>query len=1005
MATTPMSTPRAESLSMLDTLNHAQRRAVCSDASTVAIMAGPGSGKTHTLTSRVVWLVDALAYQPQNVIVATFTVKAAREMRARIGKALSHGRHNKLVLGTFHSISRRYLAAYGAHIGLDQKFGIADDGDSRAILSRICKRLQLSLDPVQARSWISKRKAKGSKWTPTLLGRQRSGEAADFSRAYETCYQEYQDHLQRSNLLDYDDLLVRCVELLQKHPACVSNVQAVLIDEYQDTNGIQYDLMRLLAQKHKRITIVGDPDQSIYGWRSAEIANLRRLFDDFPQTDQISLEENYRSSQAILDTALTVIQQDEKRYKKVLRPVHDRGTRPTLRRLKTSADEAGWIVSEIRRIQMFSGNMMGPEDMAILLRSAALSRQVEAALGKAGIAYRMIGGFKFYERAEIKVLLDYLRVIHQPDNNDALARIINVPKRGIGDTTVKALLEEAEQSSESLWSLLIKHCRGDRIAKTNIKRTVEQRINGELIRLVLDIQKKIRQTPENAPFTLVDIIDEVLTRLSFDKYLRDTYRDDHEQRWANIQEFRLLANDFMRGNAADLDDELPQVDGLEQAEEADILTKFLANVSLASDAQNKGQDQESMPMVTVSTIHAAKGLEWPVVFIPAAYQGSIPHMRSDDTDEERRLLYVAMTRAKVLMYASCPLLSTSYGGQAEVELSSFLEPVAHIFGRIGPSFEPQRLAIMGKILGRQVPTQKSIFDSLPIGVSPNDDLYPEDPTAAQVMGTVKSHWNDPSSGMPPQKRPRLVSTTSNAGAGEDFVPGKYYATTMEQHATFTMASQLEFAAAASHQATPPMTEPGRIVPPTKSSKKGKTTATAGQTTLTGFMQRNSTEIKTEETAFPTQSDLRRPRPDARIPGPLIECGKKPDPLTLNTELARHKIEPVRAAKRMAQAARSPSPTYAGKYVQFSSSPPRPPSPADAARGRTADTTAGFQKSSAGKPHPAPTRAPPSLHNTTFNIQRQAAGVKRPAGLARPHDSAAALQKLRKPFRPLTMNRP
>lgn len=1001
MAPIPMAASQAGSMSMIDTLNTAQRRAVCSSASTVAIMAGPGSGKTHTLTSRVVWLVDALAYQPQNVIVATFTVKAAREMRERIGKAMGNGRHNKLVLGTFHSIARRYLAAYGAHIGLDQKFGIADDGDSRAIISRICKRLQLSLDPVLARAWISKRKAKGSKWTPAMPGRQRSGEAADFSRAYETCYQEYQGHLKRSKLLDYDDLLVRCVELLQKYPACVSNVQAVLIDEYQDTNGIQYDLMRLFAQKNNQITIVGDPDQSIYGWRSAEIANLRRLFDDFPQTDQISLEENYRSSQAILDTALTIIQQDEKRYKKVLRPIHDRGIRPTLRRLKTSADEAGWIVSEIRRIQMFSGSMIGPEDIAILLRSASLSRQVEGALGKAGIAYRMIGGFKFYDRVEIKVLLDYLRIIHQPDNNDALARIINVPKRSVGDTTIKALLEEAEKSSESLWSLLVKHCRGDRIAKTNIKKTVEQKLSGELVRLVLDIQKKIRQLPGDSPYTLVDIIDEVLTRLSFDKYLRDTYRDDHEQRWANVQEFRLLGNDFMRGNTAELDDEFPIVDGIEQAKDADILAKFLANVSLASDAQNRGQDQDSMPMVTISTIHAAKGLEWPVVFIPAAYQGSIPHMRSDDTDEERRLLYVAMTRAKVLMYISCPLLSMSYGGQAEVQLSSFLEPVAQIFARLGPSFEPQRLEMMGKILGRQVPTQMSIYDSLPNGVSPNDDLFPEDPTVAQAAGTVKSYWDDLSTENYPRKRPRLAGSTSNLGAKDETGWNKDYTTTMEQQATFTMVSQIGFVTAASHQASLASIEP-ETLPVTKASKKGKAPPPAGQTTLARFMKGNIMGSAARETAF-TPSDVHRSGPDTRVSTLPKVPSEQERPLTIDPDMAHHKIGSTHTSKRVAQTIRSPSPGYTGKYVQFSSSPSRPPSPEAAAGGYTANDKLGHQGPIVMNPSAALTRAAPNLHKTTFNLQRQAAGVKRPVGLARPRDDAAALQKLRKPFRPLTIN--
>ncbi|KKY34909.1 putative atp-dependent dna helicase srs2 [Diaporthe ampelina] len=529
------------------------------------------------------------SYEPQNIIVATFTVKAAREMRERIGNALGDGRENRMVLGTFHSIARRYLAAYGRHIGLDQKFAIADDGDSRAIINRICKRLQLSIDPVQARAWISKRKAKGKEWKPTPLQRKRSGEAAEGTRSFELCYREYQDHLQRSNLLDYDDLLTRCVELLQTHPACVSNVDAVLIDEYQDTNGIQYELMRLLSQKNNRITIVGDPDQSIYGWRSAEIKNLQRLFEDFPITDQISLEENYRSSQAILDTALSVIQQDSNRYEKVLKPVHDKGIRPTLRRLKNSTTEAQWMVKEIGRLRLLSGGMLGHGDVAILLRSASLSRNIESALGQAGVAYKMVGGVKFYDRVEIKIILDYLRVVYQPASNDALARVLNVPKRGVGDPTIKALVEEAEQSSLSLWDLLVKHCRGDRLAKTHIKKSTEQRISGEVIRLVLDIQKKMGSPPDEKPYDLVDVIDEVLTRTSLERYLKDTYSDteNFNQRWANVQEFRALGSDFAKDIGKNQEEELPEVEGLDKTDDSDVLARFLANVALASDTQKK----------------------------------------------------------------------------------------------------------------------------------------------------------------------------------------------------------------------------------------------------------------------------------------------------------------------------------------------------------------------------------------------------------------------------------
>ncbi|CAN8098072.1 unnamed protein product [Discula destructiva] len=991
------------SASILDSLNEAQCRAVCSEAATVAIMAGPGSGKTHTLTSRVVCLIDKVGYLPQNVIVATFTVKAAREMRERIGKALGGGRENKMVLGTFHSIARRYLAAYGKHIGLDQKFSIADDGDSRAIINRICKRLNLGIDPPVARAWISKRKAKGLKWKPTQLKRKRSGEATEGAKAFETCYKEYQEHLERSNLLDYDDLLVRCVELLQQRPACVSNVEAVLIDEYQDTNGIQYELMRLLAQKQNRITIVGDPDQSIYGWRSAEIGNLRRLFEDFPKTDQIALEENYRSSQAILDSALSVIQQDANRFQKVLKPVHDKGTRPTLRRLKTSSDEARWVVSEIRRIQLMSGQMMGHSDVAILLRSAALSRQIESALGKAGIPYKMVGGFKFYERQEIKLLLDYLRVIDQPHSNDALARIINTPKRGVGDTTIKALLEESEQSSQSLWTLLVKHCRGDRIAKTKLQKTGEQKISGELIRLILDIQKKIKQPLAGAPYGLVDIIDEVLTRLKFEKYLQDTHpdREDHVQRWANVQEFRALGSDFARElGAQSVDDELPEIEGLEQIKDTDVLTRFLANVSLASDAQKQGQDQEATPMVTISTIHAAKGLEWPVVFIPAAYNGSIPHARSEDTDEERRLLYVAMTRAKALLYISCPLVSTSYGGQSEVELSHFLEPVARSFSKVGPDIESTRLKAISLVLGRELPTTDSIYGALPGGFCPNDDSFPADPTLQDTGSGSLAQW-DEFTGHTRAKRPRLnVSRTTESS--EEVARTNLYTTTMDQSSAFTMNAQLGFVSAGAHQAALALAEHTDKRQPDRIAKDNKASSHGGQSTLRGFLK---IQANKSSAATPTASNLQPPHAGSVWQKREAKISASAQLSVIDSVLTHHKIGSHQTKRLKPSFPKAVATGATEHYTPFSSSPPEASTP-DAESSNGDGASAGVHSSSnlPCEPRSFAPRPALSFHNTTINKQKLSGGIKRPSGLAAPRDAAAALEKLRKPFRPLSINR-
>lgn len=373
---------------LLCSLNASQKAAVTSSSKALAILAGPGSGKTHTLTSRTAWLLEHERLQPWNIIVATFTVKAAREMKERIGKLIGNEVAGKLILGTFHSIARRYLIKYGHLINIPKDFTIADSNDSLAMIKRIVKRHRLTIDPKVARSRISGRKAKGEH---EQNHEKRPSSSSLEVQEFEICYVEYQAALERANSLDYDDLLVRCVELLRLHPKCVSNIEAVLIDEFQDTNYVQFDLMRLFAAARKRVTIVGDPDQSIYGFRSAETQNFKRMVSQYPDTVTIPLEENYRSSGAILLGALEVIQQDAARIKKSLLPTHGVGTAPVLRKLCSAGREAEWIVTEIKRVLALTGDLMTFDDVAILLRTAALSRLIEGALGRSGIPYRMMG--------------------------------------------------------------------------------------------------------------------------------------------------------------------------------------------------------------------------------------------------------------------------------------------------------------------------------------------------------------------------------------------------------------------------------------------------------------------------------------------------------------------------------------------------------------------------------------------------------------------------------------
>lgn len=708
---------------LLKGLNGAQRSAVTSPASVLQVLAPPGSGKTKTLTARVAYLVDHHGFRPWNVIVCTFTIKAAREMKERIQLLLPNGIERKLILGTFHSVARRFLLFYGQHIGIDKNFGIADSSDTLAILKRITKRSDCNIEPSAARSKISSLKAKCIS-CEEYAASQKQVEKQQLAGIY----REYEETLKSSNLLDYDDLLLRCAQLLREHPECVSNIEAVLIDEFQDTNNVQYDLMTLFAQKKNNVTIVGDPDQSIYGFRSAEIKNLKRMRQQYPETIRVILEENYRSSGAILLSALEVIEQDESRPAKKLLSTHCVGASPVLRKLPSAQAEAKWIVAEIQRSIAMTGRLLTHKDFAILLRSASLSRHVESELGRAGIPYRMVGGHRFFDRVEVKLLLDYLRVVNQPEHNDALARIINVPSRKIGEVTVRSLLEEAEKKKQSLWRLVLGIAQGNCSPTTALSRTAQKGLE-LFVNIILTSHKKLVEADaEESP--LLDLLGHLIKRLDLEGYIKKMYPEDFEGRWANVQELIAQATDMITAMAEGSyqnDDDLVPVDEIGQRQMSpaeDALGQFLANVALSTEVE-RADKENTVSQVVISTIHAAKGLEWPVVFIPSAYNGSIPHSRSEDTDEERRLLYVAMTRAQSLLYISCP----TYNSQREqTNMSPFLTTgrVSRLFDPQGPSFLFSTAQDLARILRRPCPTNSEILAAMSAATRAEDDYWPLD---------------------------------------------------------------------------------------------------------------------------------------------------------------------------------------------------------------------------------------------------------------------------------------
>lgn len=591
-------------------------------------------------------------------------------------------------------------------------------------------------------------------------------------------------------------------------------------------------------------------------------------------------------------------------------------------------------------------------------------------------------------------MLDYLRIIHQPDNNDALARIINVPKRGIGDATVKALLEEAEKNSISLWALLLKHCRGDRIAKTTIRKQSEQRLSGELIRLINGLQTKWRQPAADRGIDLVGLIEKLLSDLRFEKHLEDTYGDEYQARWANVQEFVNLAAEFMKDANLAEEDMLPDIEGLQQIQENDVLARFLANVSLASEKQTDDNGQEDKRLVTVSTIHAAKGLEWPIVFVPAVYKGSIPHMRSDDEAEERRLLYVAMTRAQALLYLSCPLYSLQGAGEG-LELSPFIEDISSThFLKKGPTFENQTMQSVAKILGRELPSDEVIYKGMAMMTPIEDNLFPIDPLEAKQPDILAG---GPSSDARQPKRPKTRHTSSSSRVDPETVEGwnAPYSTTMQKSSSFTLPG---FTTAGAHHESNP---PAPVTKPAVGSKPGPTAPIRGgsnraptQRTLLGFFVTDHDASKpttkppisvsaSQSSSGVSQSSARPSSHSARQPS--LPLPRFKEATAIESSLSHHKLG---LTKMTGRPTRTPSEvTGPGKeYACFSSSPPKPDQ----------------EPEEVTVPEEEQTRPAPCFHTTTVHAPQAFRGVKRPAGLGR--ENIAPMERLRKPFKPLTMNR-
>jgi DNA helicase-2/ATP-dependent DNA helicase PcrA len=612
-------------------LNTNQRKAVETADGPTLVIAGPGSGKTRVLTSRVTYLLDVRNIFPYRIMAVTFTNKAAREMKERLTRIVGN-KADELMIGTFHSICARILRREAPHAGLDRNFTIYDADDQLNVVKATLAELNLDekrYKPGSLHTAISN--AKNELITPEEFAAN-----TYFNEIAQRVYARYQQILRANNALDFDDLLTETTYLLQGHPAVREKLQErymqVLVDEFQDTNVAQYTLVKLLAGKHRNLFCVGDPDQSIYKWRGADYRNVLRLREDFKDLNVIPLDQNYRSTQTILDAAMAVIKKNPNRQHINLKTDKGHGPKIVVRELFNEDEEAQYVVDTIA--ELTAQKAAEPGDVAVMYRTNAQSRAIEDAFVRSGLPYKLVGATRFYARKEIKDVLAYLRIVNNPADSVSLARIVNVPARGIGEKTFAQIDATARANNMSVFDVLSRGTLSGRAAKA-----------------ITDFaQLWQRWVALRDELSVGQLFDEVVKTSGYRDWLKDG-TDEGEDRWANVMELRNVAG-----------------------EDADKpLSEFLNDVALVSETDNY---EENAHAPTLLTLHAAKGLEFRVVFLVGLSDGVLPHSRSlDDAEEmaeERRLMYVGITRAKERLYLLRAFRRSQWGQSDVAEPSRFL---------------------------------------------------------------------------------------------------------------------------------------------------------------------------------------------------------------------------------------------------------------------------------------------------------------------------------------------
>ena len=661
---------------MLDKLNERQKEAVLATEGPVLVLAGAGSGKTTVLVNRIAYMISEKHIRPWNILAITFTNKAAREMKDRIERLLGDTAKD-MWIGTFHSVCVRILRSCIDLLGYSRDFVIYDTADTKTVMKECLRELDIDEKSFPVRNVLS------------IISNAKNDlmDAATFENVYKSDYRmsiiakiyyRYQTKLRKNNAVDFDDIILNTVKILSENPDVLSKYQDkfryILVDEYQDTNNSQYLLINLLAQANRNLCVVGDDDQSIYKFRGANIGNILNFEDDYSDVQKITLDQNYRSTQNILDAANSVISNNKGRMGKSLWTSNGDGNRVYVYTGTNEYDEARYIARQIKKHFDEQGSF---SDCAILYRTNAQSRVIEEMLMRESVPYKVLSGLRFYDRKEIKDIIAYLRVVYNPNDDVSLARIINEPKRKIGNATLEKARNIAREKETSLYDV-ISHADDYPEFKTAIKKLLSF---SEIIQSLIKLKDTV---------TIEELTGRILNDTGYMPALVMEDTTESKTRIENLGEFISVITEFEKNE-----------------ETGNTLGEFLENISLVSDIDGYDENEDSAVLMT---IHSAKGLEFPIVFLSGLEEGLFPGMRSmesdDDIEEERRLCYVAITRAKEQLYITKTISRTIHGKTMPTTASRFFKEIPVEYLEDKTTLQPKVAKVMQDLVVRNAAAPK-----------------------------------------------------------------------------------------------------------------------------------------------------------------------------------------------------------------------------------------------------------------------------------------------------------